>query len=124
MKSFTNGLLELLMEMKEKPWIYLGEKSLKNLQHFIHGATFTHHKVSGVYEIFLPNFQHFIRKKYDGGGSNNEFGIILENTTSDEEALDTYFKLLDEFLALSQEEQDKYIPKYIKEQMKASDQIE
>ena len=123
MKSLENLLLEFLTELRKKPEIYLGEKSLRNLQHFIDGSVFIYSRMVGRHNEFLPGFQPFIQKKYNGGDANSVYGIIIDHVSPDK-GLDTYFELLDEFLALSQEEQDKYIPKYIKEQMKASDQIE
>ena len=113
--SFSNLLLELLLELKEMPTMYLGEKSLKHLRHFVCGAVLFNQKISNQYEEFLPGFELFVKIKYNTTETRDVYGVIIINTSSDEEALDRYFELLDEFLALSEDNRKDLFAKWMEE---------
>jgi hypothetical protein len=83
--------------------MYLGKKSLELLQIFLAG--YSH----AITEINYRNgfeachksydFQQFIMTRYNIYSYYNAYGIIRLQCSSDEEAFDMFFKLLDEFLA-------------------------
>lgn len=89
-------LIELLKNIKKRPGIYLGRKSLLFLQHFFYGYQNCLYDLEGEF-YHLTGFQEYIEDIYDIHGFNNWASIIQLNCTTDEEAFDKFYQHLDEF---------------------------
>ena len=120
-KKFEYSLIKLFEMIRKRPKVYLGEKSLSRLSCFINGATYMWREITEYSADFISKFDRFVHQKYNDNTTKRFEGIIQSYSKNDEEAFDTYFELLNEYLALSEEEQNKYIPQYIKEQMQSSE---
>ena len=113
----------LLQEIRKRPGIYLGVKSLSALGRFMNGYTFrvsaeTWMKKTGLdftanYDDFnnslhltrdsdsfdWSEFDQFIFAHYNVEmGAKNSQRIILENSQSEDEAFDKFYELLDLYL--------------------------
>jgi rRNA pseudouridine-1189 N-methylase Emg1 (Nep1/Mra1 family) len=85
--------LELLLKsIKEHPRLYLGEKSIILLKACIGG--FVEGKKTEKIE-FQQKFQSYIEKPYPSNGACSWAKIILFNSLSEVEAVDTFYELLD-----------------------------
>ena len=113
----------MLQKIQKTPGLFLGKKSLDALGHFLDGYEFriwveNWEKATGLdffenYEEasrssvgskpreqrFMYGFDRFVHLHYNCGMTvKSGIGLILEMSDSDEEAFDTFFELLDEFL--------------------------
>ena len=112
----------MLQQIRKRPGLYLGEKSLSALGHFMAGYVFrnitelwmekTGLEFSENYDFFtstlhyaeyhdcLDGFCKFVHAHYnvEMGVKNSEI-IILEKSSSQEEAFDKHYELLDIFFA-------------------------
>ena len=121
-----NSFYVLLQEIRKEPRFYLGTKSLEFLVHFWHGygyggAVKEWEKSLGKkledcevtidfavqYALdsnssnhrFMDGFDEFVRSYYKSTlAAISGTGLILGNSSSDEEAFDKFFELFDEFL--------------------------
>jgi len=113
----------LLQKIRKKPALYLGTKSLEFLSHFLGGYEFrnaveewtksTGHDFIERFDDFivsinqpsnyhscLDGFYEFVHSYFDVMITTKSlYMVIIENSNSQEEAFDTFYKLLDEFLA-------------------------
>ncbi|BFT72436.1 hypothetical protein [Paenibacillus sp. P36] len=89
-------LIELLENIKKRPGLYLGRKSLLFLLHFLHGYQQCLFHIEGTYYT-LTGFQEYIEDIYDFHGVHNWASIIQFNCTTDDEAFDKFYQHLDEF---------------------------
>ena len=100
-KSASDTLHELLEMIRQKPQIYIGEKSLIKLSHFLNGAGcalyLTYDDDSGD---FLKGFQEWIQLKYGITSTQHWSTIIHFFSFTDAQAFDLFFKNLDEFNSL------------------------
>lgn len=103
-------LIELLNEYKERPVLLFGKKALKPLMNSVYGYIHCMYKRDKVYPEFLLGFQTFIEREYG----------LLENTISypnrnwldimeffeytEELAFDAFYKKMEEYLKLSEQE--------------------
>jgi len=122
MESLEKLLLEDLMELRKMPHIYLGKKSLRDLESYIRGANIMYDKIVEEHNSFLRDFEYFVRREVGGGGANSAYGMISNNASSDEEAFDTYFELLDEYLTLSEDERKNLFSQWLKENFPSSEE--
>lgn len=96
-------ILNLLQILKIKYGMFIGKKSLERLVAYIGG--YEHcliergENISGLRMGFLPGFQEYIENRYNIHTDHHWSNIIQFFCNSDEEAFDTFYKLLDEFLA-------------------------
>ena len=114
----------LLQQIRKRPGLYLGVKSLTTLGRFMHGYTFREAAEAWMKETgldFTENYDYFHKSfnilvkhpdsfdwrefdQYIFAHYNVEMGaksgerIILENSQSEEEAFDKYYELLDLYL--------------------------
>ena len=109
MKEMTSEeFYELLENIKKRPGMYIGTKSLIKLKHFLDGLF---HALCFVdkqnkYPIFLQGFQEWIQIRYDIT-SNHHWSCILNFFSSNEaEAFDLFYEHLEEFLSLDKEIRD------------------
>ena len=111
-----------LLKTIQKRWgLYLVAKSLDLLRAFLHGYTireaieiwtkksglsfvdhyeeFTQTTIRADYDSCLDGFPKYVFSHYNVGlTSSDYFGIIIQNTSSQAEAFDKYFELLDEYM--------------------------
>lgn len=87
-----------LNDIKKKPDIYLGRKSLELLDAFINGyCSREFEEDNNCINDFLK-FDEFVRNQYKIQEEFNWLRIIQFYTNTDEEAFDLFFDLLDKFL--------------------------
>ena len=112
----------ILPKIRQLPGLYLGKKSLEALMHYWRGyafgievKTWEHSSGRNFFENyddavsakvnripynqhFMYGFDQFIQSRYKVSlGSLSAATFILQESSSDEEAFDTFFELLDEF---------------------------
>ena len=120
----------LLQEVRKRPGIYLGGKSLTALEYFLYGFGFgsdVERWMKGlghnIAERDCPVCQNTIQPYYDclGGftsfvctyynlvlGAKNGETIIRENTNSEEEAFDKFYEILDLYFSEQGISRDSY----------------
>ena len=120
----------IMQQVRKCPGVWLGSKSLSALCRFVAGyeyriSTELWMKKTGLdftehYDYFLKTyeigyrsyvnwyeFNQFVHEYYKAVyNTRNAEGLILESTTSEEEAFDKYFELLDAYLEMQNVEQD------------------
>src|SRR5687768_9442642 len=90
-------MVSLLAEMRHRPiGIWVGEKSLTKLVHFLHGFGFALARL-GMDDSFLTDFDEWIRRRYPTKLSIGWWMLICQNSRDDAHAVDHFFDLLDEF---------------------------
>lgn len=90
--NYEDNLYETLLEIKKRPGLFLGEKSLERLYAFINGYNF--YKKDNL----LDGFAEYVRNKYKIQTNRNYSDIIYFFTMTECDAFDKFFVLLDEFL--------------------------
>lgn len=93
-----NPLYHKLKEMRERPGMYLGKKSLTLLEPYINGYLDGQTKIKGDYEHSFSNFGEYVRRHFDIHSNHGWLKIINFYSSSDEDAVDLFYKLLDKFL--------------------------
>jgi len=98
----------ILSKVRERPNLYLYEKSLRYLSNFIRGYTCRalelnpnyHDCLSGKGPTYGVAFEAFVYDyfKTDINSTKNWIRIISENSISQAEAFDKFYELMDEFL--------------------------
>jgi hypothetical protein len=90
------GLLE---RVRQRPWFFLHMRSLTSLRDFLAGYETALEDSNNQEPVLggLRDFGHFVLNHYGGLGKAKGWTVIRDHTKSDEEALDTFFKLLDEY---------------------------
>jgi len=94
-------LCQLLMNIRWRPSLYLGNPSLKALDHFTTGYSFKEHEIHGAPYASILDIRGF--QRYVEGilgideTTKSVFTIIIENTKDDEAAFYRFFELLDGF---------------------------
>lgn len=104
-----DDLIELLYKIRKKPLLYFGgRRTLAHLEYFICGFVTgrkgTNKQIDERTNWFCPSngdFQSFVVKKYQITISQSWCTIIEFHSSSENEAFDLFFKLLDEFLQRS-----------------------
>ena len=92
-KNFYN----LLLTLKKRPLLFLGEKSLERLFLFISGYLHCMQETDNKIPSFLPGFQEFIEKRYKVTLAYHWSTIIEFFEPGREESFDKFYKLLEEF---------------------------
>lgn len=101
-------LVEFLYEIRKKPVLYFGNRrTLADLSNFIFGFVTgrvgTNKEIAEEENWFNPSnasFQDFVEKKYQINFSQSWCNIIEFHSSSENEAFELFFKLLDEFLGI------------------------
>ena len=93
--------LEMLMEIRKKPGMYLGICTLDRLDAYIAGynTCLREFGVDTNWKLF-EDFYIFVRDKYKVMKSLNTYSIVESMYEDKREAFEKYFELLDEFLEL------------------------
>ena len=93
-----NSIELLINEIRKRPGLYLGKKSISLFGAFIHGYEECLRENEMTRDIRLhPDFYEFVLEKYPTTLSIGWVGIILGQSSSEEEAFDKFFELYDEF---------------------------
>ena len=112
----------ILSKVRERPNLYLYEKSLRYLSNFIRGYTCRalelnpnyHDCLSGkgpTYGVAFEAFVYDYFKTTDINFTKNWTTIISENSISQAEAFDKFYELLDEFLEIKEVDPERgYFP--------------
>jgi hypothetical protein len=92
-------LVELLGEIRKRPAMYLGSEDVVKLAAFLRGFQHALHQ----YEIarqdtFLRDFRDWVAKRFAVSISRSWEGIIAFQAVDDREAMELFWKLLDEYL--------------------------
>jgi len=94
-----NKIEERVSEIRQRPGLYLGHKSLVALRHYLNGyIDGINLNNDGVLESFYPGFQEFIQDRYHITSTHGWAEIIIFYSQSDEKAFDRFYELLNEFL--------------------------
>lgn len=99
---------KFLEDIKKKPGLYIGTKSLISLTYFLDGIFYTLHYLNGQkeYPNFLEGFQEWIQIRFDITSTQHWSNIINFYSSNDVNAFDLFFELLNEFLNLDKEIRD------------------
>ncbi len=91
---------DLLMEIKKRPEIYIGNHSIERLYAFISGFRFYEHYALNTYEsCCLDGFNEYVAKLYNFTETYNWSTMIeLVAGSKENKALAKFFELLDEYL--------------------------
>jgi hypothetical protein len=95
------GIYNVLEKIKGRPGMYIGKPSITILRHFLVGYVFARSELgielSEEDTDFCENFQLWVQNRYNVRTSNSWANIILLFTRDEKDALNCFFKLLDEF---------------------------
>ena len=119
-------LYYVLQDIRPRPALYLGVKSLTALRIFISGYEFkemidNHAKATGLDFVknhdeffkvsaeystcrFLDYFDRFVSVYYNDITTKGWCNLILEGTQSEEKAVDKFYELLDEYVITSKDD--------------------
>lgn len=103
-REFMDDLVKLLYEIRKKPVLYFGgRRTLAHLSKFIFGFVTGREGTNKEIDAnwFSPSngsFQDFVVKRYQITLTQSWCNIIEFHSSSDNEAFELFFKLLDEFL--------------------------
>jgi hypothetical protein len=92
----------VLLEIKENPEKYLGEKSFTKLNLFEIGYRVSRNAQWGFIPYELDGFQEFLYEKYQTNHWVNGSKIVQLYSSSDEDAFDKFYELWDEFTQLKE----------------------
>ncbi len=100
-KDITPPERSILSQLRWRPALYLGVKSLRNFEHMTNGYEFAMNIAKeSVNHIILPDMLNEYTAKYLNVPQDvrNAFGLIAEREPDDEKALDLFFDILDSYL--------------------------
>ncbi|MNG06647.1 hypothetical protein D3C84_899030 [compost metagenome] len=93
-------LYNKLQQIKQKPALYLGKKSLPLLQAYLNGYVAHHNDTSGEENyFFLPELRDYISDHYNINTTHSWSDLITFFSTNDNDAFDKFYELLDDFFA-------------------------
>lgn len=96
-------LLETLRKIQRTPGMYIGRASVSDLFLFLVGykTAFRELKIESTEEEidFYREFQPWLQQKYHVSTSNSWAKIIMLYCVNEKEGFESFFQLLDEFLA-------------------------
>lgn len=93
MKNINDALLKI----KKNPKKYISKKSINYLDLFITGYILSQRDETGEYPESLLGFQEFVEQKYKISSNIRYSKIIRIYSTSDEDAFEKFYDILDEF---------------------------
>jgi hypothetical protein len=96
-------LFDILQKIKAKPGMYIGHASVSDLFMFLVGykTALREFKIESTEDEmhFYREFQPWLQQKYHVSTSNSWARIIMLYCVNEKEGFESFFKLLDEFLA-------------------------
>lgn len=91
-------IYERLTTMKDRPGMYLGKKSLSLLGAYITGYLDCQYESDREFVSTFPEFNDFIHEYYNISTCQDWVKIIIFHFSTDEDAVDRFYKLLDMFM--------------------------
>jgi len=91
------SIKNLILKIKRRPELYIGQKSLSLLHAYLNGWL-NRDEESVIDSKLTGEFQEWIQQKYNITSSQSWADIILFYSTSEYDGLDNFFRLFDEFL--------------------------
>ncbi|MFB9275597.1 hypothetical protein [Cohnella cellulosilytica] len=89
-----------IQQIRQNPIIHLGKRSLHLLKAYLDGYIEYHNEISDKPDyFFLPKFQEFVQERYNISTTHNWVSLISFYSSSEENAFDNFYKLLDEFFS-------------------------
>ncbi len=107
-------IYDLLMDIRKRPGVYLGQKSLTLLHSFL-GGYIVRLAEEGYTDVYLRGFQNYISNRFNIQSAHSWAHIIRFYSASEAEAFDRFYELLDEYLSKNGEkisESDDYREKF------------
>lgn len=96
-----DSVFNKLKKTRERPEIYFGEKSLFLLKAYFDGYIDRQHEIDGKTYVWVVGFQEFVQSRYNITSTQNWSSIIRFYSTSNSEAFDRFYELLDEYFELN-----------------------
>ena len=96
-------IYNLLMDIRKRPGVYLGQKSLTLLHSFL-GGYIVRLAEEGYTDVDLNDFQNYIANRFNIQSAHSWAHIIRFYSGSEAEAFDRFYELLDEYLSENSEE--------------------
>ena len=95
------NVFELLLKIEQNRRLYIGDGDIVSLGHFVGGYCFCCQMLGVDYkEKDFYEFTHYVYSIFGETKSISLFRCILENTSTNEEAFQTFFGVLHDFLEL------------------------
>lgn len=91
-------IYDLLMDIKKRPGVYLGQKSLTLLDAFLGGYIFRLRE-EGNPDAELRDFQNYIANRFNIRSTHSWAHIIRFYSSSEADAFDRFYELLNDFLS-------------------------
>lgn len=95
---------EFLQNIKQRPALYLGKRSLSHLQVFLDGYTFARRQL-GIEvtkeEQEFEEFQEWLEQRFNQSNTQSWSQIITFYSEDDSYALERFFELFEEFSLVS-----------------------
>jgi hypothetical protein len=101
---------DLLQRIKQRPGMYLGKCSITRLRAFLDGYETARAELGfpdTEQQQQLDGFQEWIQERYKITSTHGWDSIILFFSVDEKDALDKFFKLLEEFLKIDRITEDK-----------------
>ena len=95
-------IYDLLMDIRKRPGVYLGQKSLTLLHSFL-GGYIIRLAEEGYTDVDLSDFQNYIANRFNIQSAHSWAHIIRFYSASETEAFDRFYELLDEYLSENSE---------------------
>ncbi|MEK8130471.1 hypothetical protein WMW72_21415 [Paenibacillus filicis] len=93
-------LYKKIQEVKQRPGMYIGKKSLHLLQAYLNGYIAYHNEVNKEPNyFFLSEFQGYIQRRYNINTTHSWAELITFFSSNDNDAFDRFYELLDDFFA-------------------------
>lgn len=103
---------DLLQRIKQRPGMYLGKCSITRLRAFLDGYETARAELgfpdTEQQQQQLDGFQEWIQERYQITSTHGWDSIILFFSVDEKDALDKFFKLLEEFLYQAKIVEDKH----------------
>ena len=102
---------DLLQRIKQRPGMYLGKCSITRLRAFLDGYETARAELGfpdTEQQQQLDGFQEWIQERYQITSTHGWDSIILFFSVDEKDALDKFFKLLEEFLYQAEIVEDKH----------------
>lgn len=91
-------IIKLLYDIKDRPGVYIGNKSLERLAMFLNGYISCMVEMTNKTTYFLIEIQDYVAQHYNIQFEQHWSEIIKLHTQSEEEAYDKFYELLNEFV--------------------------
>lgn len=91
-------IIDMLYEIKDRPGVHIGKKSLERLAMYLTGYVSCMVEMTNEITYFLIELQDYVSNYYEIDSDQYWVDIIRFYTLSEDEAYDKFYELLDEFI--------------------------